>query len=72
MHKDEIRAYLRAATRQKIIYGWYFYRRKGHIYWVINPNSGDCSTYNTKGVLEFIKMLKAMNIEPEYQESLND
>lgn len=70
----DIRAYLRAATRAKIISGWYGYRTANtdgedddrQMAWCIAPYDSPPVNYDYTGACEFTALLAASGIEPEY------
>lgn len=75
MTNRDIRAYLRAATRAKILSGWYVYRPPGAIdtdpiygglVFCIAPIAGRPQHFAFDEAIRYCEMLATEGIEPEY------
>jgi hypothetical protein len=67
MDDRDMRAYLRAATGERLIEGWYHYDGVDGRHWVVNAIDGPTSTYDSVAVADFCGMLKSAGVEPRYR-----
>lgn len=67
MTDREIRAFLRGATRDKILTGWQgpHHRRS----YTISPVVGDAREYLFSQVLDYVRLLKQAGVLPMFRES---
>jgi hypothetical protein len=65
----DIRAWLRGATRARILVGWYTYGFGAMRKYVINPAYLETSTYTASEVSSYCAMLREAGIEPVYRDS---
>ena len=47
---DNVKALLRGAVVEKIIYGWYRHLPFQGKEWVVNPMNGPCKSYSQEGI----------------------
>jgi hypothetical protein len=69
MADRDIRAWLRGATRARILTGWYAYGFGAMRRYVISPEGVDTSTYSAHEVSRYCSMLREAGIEPVYRDS---
>jgi hypothetical protein len=64
MTPREIRAYLRGATRGRLVRGWYFYGPADALRWVVNPCEGASDDWSHDEAVGYCQMLRAAGVEP--------
>jgi hypothetical protein len=65
MTATEIRAYLRGATRGKVLSGWYFYGPADALRWVVTPSDGFSGDYSHDEAVRYCRMLHAAGVTPQ-------
>jgi hypothetical protein len=65
----DVRAYLRAATRAKILGGWYNFGTSDNITWIVTPidRTQRSQHMDSEAVRIYCEMLAEAGIEPEYR-----
>jgi hypothetical protein len=64
MTSSMIRAYLRGATRGKVLRGWYFYGPADALRWVVTPHDGLSDDYSHDEAAGYCRMLDAAGVTP--------
>jgi hypothetical protein len=64
MTPREIRAYLRGATRGKVLRGWYFYGPADALRWVVTPTEGSSGDFSHDEAAGYCQMLDAAGVTP--------
>ena len=63
----DIRAFLRAATAERILNGWNFYElRPGERRWTYSPTGGGSCDVDESAVIAYCGMLRAAGVRPRY------
>ena len=64
MTDREIRAYLRGATRERVLSGWYHYERFEEREWIVSTPFTGAQVYDQAGVEDYCRALASAGIEP--------
>jgi len=64
MTDREIRAYLRGATRDRVLSGWYHYERLDAREWIVSTPIAGARIYDQAGVEDYCRALASAGIEP--------
>ena len=63
----DIRAFLRAATAERILSGWNFYElRPGERRWTYSPTGAQSCDVDEPDVIAYCGMLRAAGVQPRY------
>ena len=67
MPDASIRAMLRGATHENLLFGWCPYEWGDETFWVLSPAAARPSTYTTREAVEYCQMLSEAGVEPIYR-----